>query len=290
MSINSLQRSNDSLIGSKVCQSAKHMAEKKLSDKEKQLKDFRTKESTDSEFAIQGSVNRQRVSKRLLVILPAIALLTETQLAAFGINEERSDKKTTNLGKLVSIIKTFLPFAYKFFGVFDIWHPMIEVLSATAILWNTVDEVEEYGAFSGFLKGAGLHIFSFQVPEWFIPRVQNTISGLFQRHHLFERKFGAGRFLSGAIALILLESCVKLWDSFVIPLLEDGVELLQNNFSKSSIKESTLPLNHSSINKEEPAEEDSEDEVDSDYIFANNNNSLSPLNQALSVPNTVINL
>lgn len=208
---------------------------------------------------------KESISKTVLFVVPIVALLAETQLAAYGINEERSSETSeSNLAKTLKIIKTYLPFAYKFFGIFDIWHPAIEVLSATAILWSTANEVEEYGAFSGFLKGTGLHLFSFQVPVWLVPRVQNAMSGLFDNHHLFEGRYSAGRLLSGVFALLILESCVKLWDLFVIPFLEDGVAFIKNNIdvnSKAKVKEGETSVNSLSLPEQIAAISETENEV-----------------------------
>lgn len=186
----------------------------------------------------------------LALAIPLLAVLTETQLAAYGLEEEGAEKAESGSGKeglnnFVGLLRTWMPFTNEFLGVFNIWGKIIDMIAATAILWNTVDEVEEYGKLSGFLKGVGLLIFSFFGPEWFIPKFQDFFAGIFNQHSMFTAHppnpdgsknksflgFGKlGRIAAGFVSIIILESCVKLWDLYVIPLFEDGVQWLRSKF------------------------------------------------------------
>ncbi|MDX1919149.1 MAG: hypothetical protein SFU25_00265 [Candidatus Caenarcaniphilales bacterium] len=202
---------------------------------------------------------KEGIAKTLGVLLiPVLAFLTETQLAAYGLEEggekTESGSRKEGLNNLVGLLKTWMPFTNEFLGVFNIWGTLIDMIAATAILWNTVDEVQEYGPFSGFLKGVGLNIFSFFGPGWFIPKFQDFVAGIFNQHSQFKdypmnldgsksKKFlgfdKMGRIAAGFASIIILESCVKLWDLYVIPLFEDGVDWLRNKFKSVRTEEST---------------------------------------------------
>lgn len=204
-----------------------------------------------------SSVNKAPISRKqgftgalLALAIPLLAVLTETQLAAYGLEEEGGEKAESGsskegLNNLVGLLRTWMPFTNEFLGVFNIWGKPIDMVAATAILWNTVDEVEEYGKLSGFLKGVGLLIFSFFGPEWFIPKFQDLVAGIFNQHSMFtahpknpdgspsKMRLGVGklgRIAAGFASIIILESCVKLWDLYVIPLFEDGVQWLKSKF------------------------------------------------------------
>jgi riboflavin transporter FmnP len=184
----------------------------------------------------------------LMSLIPVgLAVATEAQLAAYGLKEGGNKNPSVNasgddgagFNGFVGLLKTWMPFINEFLGVFNIWGKAIDMVAATAILWNTVDESEEYGPLSGFLKGVGLLIFSFFGPTWFIPRFQNFVAGALQQHHMFtapkndKQILGLGkigRIAAGFAAVFILEACVKLWDVYIIPLFEEGVRKLKDKF------------------------------------------------------------
>ncbi|HEY9886154.1 MAG TPA: hypothetical protein V6C96_02725, partial [Vampirovibrionales bacterium] len=116
--------------------------------------------------------------------------------------------------------------------VFPHTGPLNYLINGTAlmgIMWNVLTENEIYGKLSAFLKGAGLIGFSFLLPQYAVGKVQDVMSGMLKNNlKIFDYKNSKhgyiGKFLAGVVAIVILESCVKLWDAYVIPFVEDIAE------------------------------------------------------------------
>lgn len=231
--------------------------------------DFSSIATMQSPEAIHENHSRRSYSRgegitwfALAGIVPfALGFVTETQLAAYELGQGAENKTNNVFSKLILFIKQWIPFTNEFAGVLShsgVW-PWIYLpntaqqmfVDATALLgfaWNSLDEAKEYGNFSGFLKFAGLLGFSFMAPKTFIPFIQDIVQGIFQNRGFFSGSFG--RLVSGTGAILILESCVRLWDAYIIPLFEDGAHWIKTKLSGAKDKDNSISSNQPTKKKD----------------------------------------